>query len=483
MSYLSSTYVVAGYVRSDWFGSGTPPAPARYIGDNYLRPGYVLSSYLTNAGDPPTIIFVADTLNIGLGDALVTPRVVRLARTDSLNLALFESYNQTYKRHVVAADTLNLTLGETRTLRASSTVTDTLGVALTDTASNNEGTFVTKSASDTLDVTLDDPGINQAMQVLDTLSVGLAETSAYTVELLRSDTLNLSLGEAPTRRIEGAIVVQASDSLNLSLGESANRHIFRALSVSDNLDMEVVDVADIELGIITVYLQAFDTLDISVTDEEILTGTQDVVGKSAFDALNVSLEETTSKVELRFITVNDTLFLQVFDAAEVAKISVQQTWEEANYPWGGSTLRDIKPLPVFAYEFDFYQADSADTFITPQGVQGIPVVLERLGLTIYGRDRQGQWKEDPDVVKLVKGLYPIIRAEPGTVVNIYVGAQDDMEGAITWDGPHPFVVGTDTSVKPLISGPFIAVRFESAGQKPWKLLSYDLDITTVGRRN
>src|SRR5690606_28516135 len=118
-----------------------------------------------------------------------------------------------------------------------------------------------------------------------------------------------------------------------------------------------------------------------------------------------------------------------------------------------------------------------DSFVNEE----IQVILERLGLTIYGRDRQGNWKEDPDLVKLVKKVVPIFRGSPGTVINIFVGAQDSMEGGVTWDGPHEFVIGRDTFVTPLISGKFIAIRFESLGQKQWSLLSYDLDIKNIGR--
>jgi hypothetical protein len=249
------------------------------------------------------------------------------------------------------------------------------------------------------------------------------------------------------------------------------------------LNLSLEEIAFPEPGIIISYLQVFDVAEFSLDDAATLTAQVDTVAKAAADTIIVDTSEISTKVELKFFSIGDTLLLQVNDAADIAKISVQQTWDAANYPWGGSTLRDIKPLPVFSYEFDFYQVDSADTFIKDGELQGIPVVLERLGLTIYGRDRQGNWKEDPDIIKLVKGVYPIFRGEPGTVVNIYVGSQEDMEGAITWDGPHPFVIGEDTYVKPLISGPFIAIRFESSGQRSWKLLSYDLDITTVGRRN
>lgn len=481
--YVAKSYLAVSYVRDSWFGQGTIVAVGKYIGANYLRPGYINPNYVTNVGIPPTTIQVGDTLSIGVGEQVGTPRKMYLLVADTLGVSFAESFNINYKRHVVAFETVNLTVGEQQTSRLTKTVTDTLGVSFTEFSATSKGTLTQIAVSDTLGITLDDAGINQGIEVYDTLGTALTEASSYIVKLQRADTLGVAFAEASSRTIAGTILRQVSDSLNLSLGESTNLHVFKQISALDTLDVQLDDVASIEQGIVTVYLQAFDELSLTSGEVASISNIQEVVGLASSDTLSLSFGEQSSKVELHFFSVGDTLLLQVLEGSQVAKISVQQTWEDAQYPWGGSTLRDIKPLPVFAYEFDFYQADSADTFITPQGIQGIPVVLERLGLTIYGRDRQGQWKEDPDLVKLVKGLYPIIRAEPGTVVNIYVGAQEDMEGAITWDGPHPFIVGTDTSVKPLISGPFIAVRFESAGQKPWKLLSYDLDITTVGRRN
>lgn len=479
--WISPSWVTTSWIAPSWFGGGESPSPGNWLGNNWLRPGWVNRAYLTNVGTEPTSRFVGDTLSVSLKEEASYSVRIRIA--DTLSLSLEESFNTTYTRHIVAFESINLSIGEQQLSLLKSSLEDDLDLNLDEVVESGEGEFSVISASDTLDIEVDDPGIQQAIETGELLDTSIGETSTTGIFLFREDSLDLDFDETSQRSISGAISVNAFDSLNLSLGESVDRHIFKSIEATDTLNLDLSGSASVELGVILTYLQSSDSLDFSLAENSVKSGEVDTVAKTGEDSLDLSLEETSSKVGISFLSVNDNLLVQVIGNTQIQKISIQQTWEDAQYPWGGSTLRDIKPLPVFAYDFDFYQVDSADTFITPNGWEGIPVVLERLGLTIYGRDRQGNWKEDPDIVKLVKGLYPIFRGEPGTVINIYVGAQETMEGPVSWDGPHPFIIGEDTSINPLVSGPFIAVRFESTGQKPWKLLSYTLDITQVGRRN
>lgn len=87
---------------------------------------------------------------------------------------------------------------------------------------------------------------------------------------------------------------------------------------------------------------------------------------------------------------------------------------------------------------------------------------------------------NPASVKLVRGVRPLIDAAAGTTVNVYVGASMDQQGDTTWQGPFPFVVGTNQKIDCLVSGRFPAVKFESTSAAAWRMKRYDLDVVETG---
>ena len=107
--------------------------------------------------------------------------------------------------------------------------------------------------------------------------------------------------------------------------------------------------------------------------------------------------------------------------------------------------------------------------------------LERTGLAFIKQARDGSLKADLTVRKLVTELYPRLEAANGTVVRIYVGIQEELNQGVTWAGPFNFTVGTDKKINPLVSGRFIAVKFETITDVDWKLHGYELEIVPVGK--
>jgi hypothetical protein len=153
-------------------------------------------------------------------------------------------------------------------------------------------------------------------------------------------------------------------------------------------------------------------------------------------------------------------------------------WETDNQEWGAADFIYSQAKPVMIIGNEFYQADAGLRF----GESPLRVVLSRTGLTIFGKDRFGNWKSDQSSYKEISGCWPLIRGQAGTQVDIYLGAQDSTEDPIRWDGPFPYICGQTTFIDPLISGRFLAIRFESLDQEPWELLSYDLEIELIGGR-
>lgn len=153
-------------------------------------------------------------------------------------------------------------------------------------------------------------------------------------------------------------------------------------------------------------------------------------------------------------------------------------WETDNQPWGSADFAYADNKPVMIIGNEFWQADRALRF----GETPLQVSLVRSGLTIFGRDRFGNWKSDPTSMKICQGLWPVIRGTPGQIVRVYCGAQDSTDEPIRWASPHNYVIGTTRFCDFTVTGVFLAVRFESQDIDPWELLSYDMDIELIGER-
>jgi hypothetical protein len=105
--------------------------------------------------------------------------------------------------------------------------------------------------------------------------------------------------------------------------------------------------------------------------------------------------------------------------------------------------------------------------------------IERTGLSITGRDRQGNPRESLTSRKLVRRVWPKMRATGP--VNVYVGGQESPGGAVTYTGPYSFDPAAQKYVNCLVNTPLIAVRFESTGNVDWALDGYALDMQEVSR--
>jgi hypothetical protein len=106
--------------------------------------------------------------------------------------------------------------------------------------------------------------------------------------------------------------------------------------------------------------------------------------------------------------------------------------------------------------------------------------VERTGLAIIGRDREGNPKNDFQNRKLLSRIWPKIRVANGSAVNVYAGAQETVDSPIQWQGPFVFRPGIDNEVFPNVTGRLLAVRFETTDDTYWKLDGYDVEVNVVG---
>lgn len=107
--------------------------------------------------------------------------------------------------------------------------------------------------------------------------------------------------------------------------------------------------------------------------------------------------------------------------------------------------------------------------------------VERTGLQIAGVARDGTPVIDPEAVKQVNGIIPLITADSGVTVKVRVGVQQKIDGPIAWTTPQVFDPNADTKVDCTVTGKLIGVRFESNSGGRWKMNGYGLDVKVIAR--
>ena len=144
-----------------------------------------------------------------------------------------------------------------------------------------------------------------------------------------------------------------------------------------------------------------------------------------------------------------------------------EVWDDADGIWAVDEYSQATPRVMMASsDGGLFLADISRSF------NGSPMTsyIERTGLD-FGA---------PESRKLCKGVRPRFDAAEGTVIRVYVGAQSDLDGAITWSPAVNFTVGTSLKADLFVSGRYLAVKFESVAQGAWRLKSFDMDIEIVG---
>lgn len=106
--------------------------------------------------------------------------------------------------------------------------------------------------------------------------------------------------------------------------------------------------------------------------------------------------------------------------------------------------------------------------------------LERKGLGISGQDRiTGEIKVDITKRKIVTRIWPKVRKGP---VKVALGAQEDLDGPLTYLPSQTYTPGVDKYLDFVIAGRLQAVRFDwdSGMQNESEIDGYDLEVSILG---
>ena len=149
-------------------------------------------------------------------------------------------------------------------------------------------------------------------------------------------------------------------------------------------------------------------------------------------------------------------FCDVRSMADVAG----EDWPSA---WGGVDLTSKDFAPVYVQGVNFYilgydPSAALDTRLERESV------LQAQGRPLLGR-----------------GIWPQILGPDGGVISVSLGGSDIPNGAVDWEGPYDFTIGSDTFLDYAVAGKYLAVKFESTGVAGWSLQSYDIDYELLGQ--
>ena len=103
---------------------------------------------------------------------------------------------------------------------------------------------------------------------------------------------------------------------------------------------------------------------------------------------------------------------------------------------------------------------------------GVPFtsVLERTNISLG--DDQG--------IKSVISITPHVAGDG--VMNLYVGTSYVQNGAVTWEGPFSYNIGSQFKVDFRLTGRYIAVKFEVASAANWAMNGYTFEVAPLGGR-
>lgn len=146
-----------------------------------------------------------------------------------------------------------------------------------------------------------------------------------------------------------------------------------------------------------------------------------------------------------------------------------RAWGDPSYNPAKKQLQIAQPSPAKIYLFD-------DT--TQFDGVNMTSFIERTGLGFPIVDSNGP--PDFEHQKVLTNVWPRITGTLGGVVNVYVGSQNAIGVAPTYQGPFPFTIGTTNKIDVVADAKLHALKFQSVGDLSWKLHGYEVDAVPSG---
>lgn len=148
------------------------------------------------------------------------------------------------------------------------------------------------------------------------------------------------------------------------------------------------------------------------------------------------------------------------------------TWDTDTGPWSTQDRRRLVLCGTDATKF--YNMDKG---ITRDGVT-FTGLLQRLGLSVLGKKRNGEWIVDFDRMKMFDVIWPKISGQGA--VNFRIGSQQLVDGAVTW---NPMVSFDPLTTPKIEAGPISgrALAIEISSENYFRLSGNKMDVTDLGK--
>lgn len=146
-------------------------------------------------------------------------------------------------------------------------------------------------------------------------------------------------------------------------------------------------------------------------------------------------------------------------------------WQDAAFAWDENELSPAQERLLISSTVPLIAA--ADVTGTRNGA-AFTSYVERLGITLG----------DPSRVKQINQLRVRVEGAAGTRVQVEIGASMSPEKAYSWSTPFTYIVGESdyNQVDSFAQGLFLAYRYLSLDNQPWRITSVDVDFVVTGSR-
>lgn len=104
--------------------------------------------------------------------------------------------------------------------------------------------------------------------------------------------------------------------------------------------------------------------------------------------------------------------------------------------------------------------------------------VERTGITIIGKARDGSPRVSNYTTKMVQRIYPKVNAI--TSVNIWVGYQAQLEGSINYSGPYSYDPVIDNHIDVRVQGKAICLKIGSSTDIEWSSSGATFEMEVLG---
>ena len=143
------------------------------------------------------------------------------------------------------------------------------------------------------------------------------------------------------------------------------------------------------------------------------------------------------------------------------------TWAAAATAWSENEYSPAEARLLLSHSTPMISL--ADTGTTDFG-SIITATLERSGMSMG----------EPDRVKLLRAIYPVIDGVNGSTVSIQVGASMFPDSTPAWQTAQTFTIGTDVKIDSFTTGRYLSIRFSNADYSPWRIRSFRVDYVGQG---